>query len=221
MEIDIKRAALSVEGLFERPAFALSRDSSEVVEGIWHKFSSRYRLSPADFQVMTGSTLGDYGIRIGVFQNAKIDFKFDSFVCNFERLLKSDFDVAYELINLAGTACQVYLQSDRFEVISVTLSLWFSDPCRPNHTFLPPVLFSEVPSFSNTQHQRYYSGHLLDRDQSWRIDYMFEPSSVDPIDVYMRVIFRQLKVPLAEFPVIRDRVATLVDSVLDIARAHQ
>lgn len=183
MKLKLNRARITYEGSLKVPNFNLAENSAASLKKIHEKFSEIFPISASNFQVNTGSSLGEHVLGLSLFSGAGlVEFKFDSYGATFENLSDhADIRIVLECIRLLE-AVQADMGGNVTSYVSAGISTWYRCDAgaeavnKKLSTFKPNSLPIEAGFAGSSSVSFVASGSLSNPDERWIHTFALEPS---------------------------------------------
>jgi hypothetical protein len=126
MEATVQQLDVSHELSFGQPAFALARDTSEIIRVFYETIAPRYQIKAEHIAVSASTTLSDLLIRISLFANAAaLELRADRMMLSFSRVVgQESLAIVKDMVILAHDALHKALPSVRSANSSFLINAW-------------------------------------------------------------------------------------------------
>jgi len=187
MEIRHSRGQLSYEVELPAPVFGLASTTVQNIETLYSTFSKRFSLTLANIQVTTGTTVGEYVIRLMLFNGlGTIEIRLDSYRAHLNNLMNDkDVEVAIESLSLLESAASSLLKGTVPTLTKATLASWYlceggTEAVRANFLLHSPRdIGIEIGFEAASEVQFAINGSIGNPNELWSMIFNIEPSTFE------------------------------------------
>jgi hypothetical protein len=193
MESTVQRLDVSHELSFERPAFALARDTSEIIRVFYETIAPRYPITTEHIVVSASNTLSDLLIRISLFANAAaLELRAERMTLRFSQVVgQQSLAIVKDTVILAHDALHKAVPNVRSANASFLIHAWLAldgasgaaqellrDHATPRSPIDPKQLGAEDVTYT-------VRTNLQNPTEKWDAQIVAEPSAIPQAHLFI------------------------------------